>query len=618
MAAGRMLWPAWLILLALGSQVLPNDGNRFTYLNGPIDPYWVSATTPKLITPQWVGEPGIEAVFVLAIDDMRAPQRYERFLRPIVDRLKRYQGKPGYSIMTNRVDPYDPLLVFWHREGGSVEVHTLTHPCPLLQHGRLYEAKRTYDGCVDLLRRIPGPGPVAYRMPCCDSMNSVSPRFFDLIFNRTTPNGGYLSIDSSVFCVLDQADPDLPDELVVDPFGRPRFRKYIPVDRWMANLIYNYPYPYVIGRVAWEFPCLMPSDWDAQYLHGPNNPATVDDWIAALRALTVKQGALSLVFHPHGWIRNDQVARLIDAAEKELGGKVRFLSFAQALERINRNLLAGEPLRQPDGSDNGVRILDVNADGYMDVLIGNPRVRSTRVWQPQQRQWREYPLPIRFVERELLGTRYRPVCFGTVDSQGRVCMIYASKRRRRMWQWAEGGWRELPDALSELPATVVTDRGGRDGGVRLIDLDADGICELIDGGTVGGRVFRWDRESQRWQPTPLRLPRLVRIVDENGNDAGCRWVDLDGDRLLDIVFSDPFRCAVYRYVDRQTGWREVLVEERPEPMGRALLPPFVRLDGSNNGAWFRDGYLWIQNEDTGGRLTNHVFRIKLTKLLEPR
>src|SRR5206468_3599682 len=80
------------------------DGNRLTYLDGN-DPYYVSRTFPRLVTPQWVGEEGVEAAVVLAIDDMRDPDRYEKFLRPILQRLKRIDGRAPLSIMTNQVDP---------------------------------------------------------------------------------------------------------------------------------------------------------------------------------------------------------------------------------------------------------------------------------------------------------------------------------------------------------------------------------------------------------------------------------------------------------------------------------------------------------------------------------
>ena len=49
---------------------------------------------------------------------------------------------------------------------------------------------------------------------------------------------------------------------------------------------------------------------------------------------------------------------------------------------LEKNLLGGHPLRAADGQDNGVRVLDLNNDGYMDVVIGNENVRQTRLWSP--------------------------------------------------------------------------------------------------------------------------------------------------------------------------------------------------------------------------------------------
>src|SRR3954471_8549193 len=68
------------------------DANRLRYLDDPCDPYYVGRTFPKLITPQWVGEEGVDAVVVLAIDDMRESAKYEKWLRPVLDRLKQIDG----------------------------------------------------------------------------------------------------------------------------------------------------------------------------------------------------------------------------------------------------------------------------------------------------------------------------------------------------------------------------------------------------------------------------------------------------------------------------------------------------------------------------------------------
>jgi len=69
-----------------------------------------------------VGEPGVEAVVILAIDDMKNPKQYETFLRPILRRLKQIDGRAPVSIMTNHVDPKAPELQKWLQEGVSIEV----------------------------------------------------------------------------------------------------------------------------------------------------------------------------------------------------------------------------------------------------------------------------------------------------------------------------------------------------------------------------------------------------------------------------------------------------------------------------------------------------------------
>src|SRR4051795_2724646 len=111
-----------VLLLLIPAAVRAADGNRLTYLDG-CDPYHVGLAFPRLTTPQWVGEEGVEAVVVLAIDDMRDNlPKYEAFLRPILDRLKAIDGRAPLSIMTCRVDPKAPELQGWIQEGVAIDV----------------------------------------------------------------------------------------------------------------------------------------------------------------------------------------------------------------------------------------------------------------------------------------------------------------------------------------------------------------------------------------------------------------------------------------------------------------------------------------------------------------
>ena len=218
-------------------------------------------------------------------------------------------------------------------------------------------------------------------MPCCDSINSVSPRFFAEIFSKTSPGGHFLSIDSSVFTVLTPDDPALPRNLVFDPDGRERFRKYIPFPSFV-NTIENYPYPYVIGGICWEFPCIVPSDWEAQNIHKPANPRTLEDMKAALDCVVLKQGVFDLVFHPYGWIKPEQVVELVDYADKKHGKKVKFLTFKEALDRLNKN--AAQRAAASAGRRHG-RPAAGNHTGSQPEHLPRPRRSPVRCKRPGRR-----------------------------------------------------------------------------------------------------------------------------------------------------------------------------------------------------------------------------------------
>ncbi len=141
MSTSRLLAGAFVFLLVLpaaSTAAGPPIDDRPSYAL-EADPYYPRNDFPKLTTPQWVGEEGVEGVVVLAVDDMSKPAIYETFLRPILDRLKAIDGRAPVSIMTNQVDPNDPRLQGWLKEGLSIEVHTISHPCPFFHGGDSYD-----------------------------------------------------------------------------------------------------------------------------------------------------------------------------------------------------------------------------------------------------------------------------------------------------------------------------------------------------------------------------------------------------------------------------------------------------------------------------------------------
>ena len=587
------------------------ETNRLCYLDEFCSPYHVGTDFPKLTTPQWMGASECEVVVVLAIDDMRDSTKYEEYLRPILDHLKKVNAglQPNtapVSIMTNGADPKDTQIQKWIKEGLNIDVHTLDHPCPCLANGDFDQSKGTYEGCVDLLKKIPGNKPVAFRMPCCDSQNTPSPRFFAEIFNDVSPDGNYLSIDSSVFNVFTEADESIPRSALFDKDGRRRFKKYLPFPSFV-NTIENYPYPYVIGRKCWQFPCVVPSDWEAQNLHRPNNPKTVEDMKAALDLTAQKQGVFNLVFHPHGWIRSDQIIEIIDYAVKKYGKRVRFLNFYEADQQLTKNLLAGQSLRDPKGRDNGVRLLDLNRDGYLDVVIGNRAKKMTRVWNAKELEWIDGAFPTEVVtlenERSLQVVR-----FGAWDDDT-VVVRRTRDAKLEFWLSKDGtSWRhasELKNGLPEFDAKQLQ-LSASDAGLRLRDLNNDGSTELIVANSNFNQVFHWSQDKLRWSAGgSFAAP----IVDSAGRDNGVRFIDLDEDRVDEVVQSNLHGSAIYQ-LDTKT--REWIARSKSKRGDRDAIPMISRA-GTNNGAWFHSGQLWIQNEDTS-RMPDNVDRRSVKSL----
>jgi putative membrane-bound dehydrogenase-like protein len=638
------------------------------HADGGVEPYAVGLDTPRVITPQWVGEPGVEAVVILGIDDLNNnPEKYEAYLRPILDRLKRIDGRAPVSIFTCNANLKHFAIQKLLDEGVNLEVHTKSHPCPLLAGGDLSKVRAEVHDCITALCSHPVHRPVAFRMPCCDSQNTPSPRFFSEVQHLPTEQGRFLPIDSSVFCVLTAADPSLPRELVLDADGHERFRKYIPFPNF-ANTIENHPYPYVIGGKTWEFPCIVPSDWQAQNIRGKNHPDTVADMKAALDAVVLKQGVFCLVFHPHGWIENTQVVDLIDHAVARHGSRIKFLNFAEAYERLNTNLLAGNPLRVSDGrrglessrrgaapagegsparlpgSDNGVRVLDVNADGFQDVIIANATQCETRVWDPMSRSWRTTGFPAPLVEAGLhegLNGVFRAedFRFTVLPPDGQAALLRLRAGALAGWRYSGAEWVEDPGLVRGLEPLFAESKPierGRDRGFRLRDLDGDGTPELIVGNLDRTAVFIRDAAEDRWTPAPYSLPAGLRIVGMNAvyegrehsgpeDDTGLRFLDLDHDGRLDILYSNPLQYGVYLFTSAEKGWSRIALErnrgEADPSLGQPEIPPIVRgIDQhsnihSNNGFWPHSGRLFWVNEDTD-KLPDHAAIREVAVLLK--
>ncbi|MEX2185909.1 MAG: PVC-type heme-binding CxxCH protein, partial [Pirellulales bacterium] len=608
------------------------DGNRLTYLDVD-DPYYVSASFPKLTSPMLVGDGSVDAILVLSIDDMRDAATYERFLRPTLDRLKQIDGRAPVSISACSIDPSEPHLQRWLKEGLSFEVHTVDHPCPLLSDGDFAKARSTVDRCIDNLFRIPNARPVAYRGPCSDIWNTHSPRFFTEILNKTTSAGNFLKFDSTVHHIFTKDDPEIPKAMLIDEAGRERFAKFtsgiVPIfgrhNYKYANYVANYPYPYVVSRLCWEIPIQMPGDHQAASYEPAFGHRTLTEWKAAIDVTVVKRGLMTLAFHPYGKTSNEDLLGLIDHVVDRYGKKVKFLSLRDVDELLIRNVLGGQALRASNGQDNGVRVLDVNDDGFIDVVIGNEHTRQTRIWSPKSGKWIVSGFPVMLVQVAPDGTRRDAGArFGVIDKSGLPVVIVRNESTAAAYAFDGERWVSRPDLLVGLQIDgkhVLTNADRRDRGVRLRDLNGDGVCELLVGNESQSAVFAWRAGDKRWRRLPFGLPERTAIVDSQGRDAGMRFVDLNEDSQeagrngarADVLFSNESHYVAARFVSLDEGFGKPVAEGQH---GEGEPIPQIVADGQNNGAWLHSGRLWVTNETTDA-LPNHTQSVLLRDIGKP-
>lgn len=113
-------------------------------------------------------------------------------------------------------------------------------------------------------------------------------------------------------------------------------------------------------------------------------------------------------------------------------------------------------------------------------------------------------------------------------------------------------WRTLV-----LAWLLAGDASGATAAEFLRDLDGDGEPERII--RVGGRdeIQRRDPATARWSKADFALPDGVTLHDAAGQDAGLRWVDLNGDGHDDVLFANADRFAIHlwtRNVQLHLGW----------------------------------------------------------------
>ncbi len=220
-----------------------------------------------------------------------------------------------------------------------------------------------------------------------------------------------------------------------------------------------------------------------------------------------------------------------------------------------------------DKTDQGVRLMDINNDGFVDTIKARDGDRV--VYLNNKTGWNlsswVMPLDILNSVAEDMGIR-----FGDVNGDGFIDFIRAKGGSRNVYLNNRTGW---VDSWNNFPADFTT-AAGKDSGLRLLDVNGDGLPDLTKSTPTSSNT--WLNNGSGWESYSKFISPVAFITSED-KDNGIRFLDLNKDGLID--FWEGHDTTLKAYINNGTGWIE-------------------------NNTWAPREALLYNNENTGRRLAD--------------
>jgi len=252
------------------------------------------------------------------------------------------------------------------------------------------------------------------------------------------------------------------------------------------------------------------------------------------------------------------------------------------------------------GTDTGLRIGDLNNDGFPDLIQGNGDSRSA--WLMNGTKWytnSSWAPLVDFVSSNVdQGTQL--VDF---NGDGRLDILQKKDGSASAAYLNTGeGWKDV-SSIWIVPANF-TKSTGEDYGLRLVDLNGDGLVDLLQGYNFGTDTRNaWLNNGSGWVNAPQWVPPDV-FTSTARVDNGIRLIDLNGDGLTDlwqdfrVNGSNPDKEAT---LNTGNGWKNNTYWNSPEGFTKSGKNVNRRI-GDVNGDGFGD-IIVGDNNGTDNRLT---------------
>lgn len=247
---------------------------------------------------------------------------------------------------------------------------------------------------------------------------------------------------------------------------------------------------------------------------------------------------------------------------------------------------SGVEIADGSGVDQGVRFEDVNSDGLIDILHakeGSAKkvyINNGTSWNDATTNW---TIPINFIASD---SKDLGVELTDINGDGKVDIIRSQEPSTKEIYLNNGsGWENATSELN-LPDFFSTS-DNKDTGLRILDINNDGLPDLIKGGIPGNA---WFNNGSGWTQHSEYSPNLE-FVDNSGSrpDLGVRFIELNGDGLVDMVQNFLSNVSIINQtcIDQGNSTEECIIGQNITFATNAKL---------NNGTGWMSASGWLSPE----------------------
>ncbi|MBI1970548.1 VCBS repeat-containing protein, partial [Candidatus Woesearchaeota archaeon] len=230
------------------------------------------------------------------------------------------------------------------------------------------------------------------------------------------------------------------------------------------------------------------------------------------------------------------------------------------------------------GRDKGVRIADVNGDGFPDIISGEQSNRTT--WLNNGKEWEEDPhWAIPYSAAFLAKERHTGTTFTDIDADGLLDLVKADEEQKRVWRNTGKGW--IEDEAINLPlwldfknsTSIIADVNG-DGAEDMLTATADRKETSLN--RAGAYLLLRSITNQFGGITTLGYSPSTQFIHTGSDDMNDLhfplWVvtevtldnGMSGDHQNQFTFEYSYTNGVYDAASREFRGFGTVIEQRPD------------------------------------------------------